>query len=94
MGFEERKITMSQRSPGEPHSMFERGHLDRGCDLILVSGGMSVDPDDITRRGIRRSGTGAIHYGGAALPGAMFPVADIDGVPRMEGPDPSKDSDL
>jgi molybdopterin biosynthesis enzyme len=66
--------------------MFERSHLDRGCDLILVSGGMSVDPDDVTRQGIWRSGAGAIHYGAAALPGAMFLVADIDGVPLLGVP--------
>jgi hypothetical protein len=24
-----------------------RNHLDRGCDLLLLSGGMSVDPDDV-----------------------------------------------
>ena len=31
-------------------------HLETGCDLILLSGGMSVDPDDVTRKGIRQPG--------------------------------------
>jgi molybdenum cofactor synthesis domain-containing protein len=55
-------------------------HIERGCDLILLSGGMSVDPDDVTRKGIRLAGAEEIHYGAAALPGAMFLVADIENV--------------
>ncbi|MBW2198686.1 MAG: molybdopterin-binding protein, partial [Deltaproteobacteria bacterium] len=47
-------------------------HIERGCDLVLLSGGMSVDPDDVTRKGIRLAGAEEIHYGAAALPGAMF----------------------
>jgi molybdenum cofactor synthesis domain-containing protein len=41
-------------------------------DLILVTGGLSVDPDDVTREGIRRAGTRIIFYGTPVLPGAMF----------------------
>ncbi|MBW2327566.1 MAG: molybdopterin-binding protein, partial [Deltaproteobacteria bacterium] len=52
-------------------------HIERGCDLVLLSGGMSVDPDDVTRKGIRLAGAEEIHYGAAALPGAMFLVAYI-----------------
>jgi molybdenum cofactor synthesis domain-containing protein len=62
------------------------GHLDSGCDLLLLSGGMSVDPDDVTRKGIRRAGATEIHYGAAALPGAMFLVAYIGGVPLLGVP--------
>ncbi|MFA5905342.1 MAG: molybdopterin-binding protein [Desulfobacula sp.] len=47
-------------------------HLADGCDLILLTGGMSVDPDDVTRKGIARAGATEMHYGAAALPGAMF----------------------
>lgn len=61
-------------------------HIERGCDLILVSGGMSVDPDDVTRKGIRRAGAEEIHYGAAALPGAMFLVAYIGNVPLIGVP--------
>lgn len=50
-------------------------HLNSGCDLILLTGGMSVDPDDVTREGIRIAGAAEIYYGAAALPGAMFLVA-------------------
>jgi hypothetical protein len=41
-------------------------------DLILVTGGLSVDPDDVTRAGIRKAGTKIIFYGTPILPGAMF----------------------
>ena len=45
---------------------------DDSFDLILVTGGLSVDPDDVTREGIRRAGTRIIFYGTPVLPGAMF----------------------
>ena len=41
-------------------------------DLILVTGGLSVDPDDVTRAGIKKAGTRIIFYGTPILPGAMF----------------------
>jgi molybdenum cofactor synthesis domain-containing protein len=63
-----------------------RTHLDNGCDLILLSGGMSVDPDDVTRQGIRRAGADEVHYGAAVLPGAMFLVAYIGSVPLLGVP--------
>lgn len=61
-------------------------HLDSGCDLILLSGGMSVDPDDVTRQGIRLAGAGEMHYGAAALPGAMFLVAYLQDTPLLGVP--------
>jgi len=63
-----------------------RSHLDRGCDLLLLSGGMSVDPDDVTRHGIRLAGASEFHYGAAALPGAMFLVAYLGDVPLLGVP--------
>lgn len=63
-----------------------RAHLDRGCDLLLLTGGMSVDPDDMTRHGIRKAGAREFHYGSAVLPGAMFLVAYLDGVPLLGVP--------
>lgn len=61
-------------------------HLDDGCDLILLSGGMSVDPDDVTRPAIEKAGATEMHYGAAALPGAMFLVAWIGAVPLLGVP--------
>lgn len=61
-------------------------HKDSGCDLILLSGGMSVDPDDVTRKGISQAGATEMNYGAAALPGAMFMVAYIDKIPLIGVP--------
>jgi hypothetical protein len=63
-----------------------RSHLDKGCDLLLLSGGMSVDPDDVTRHGIRQAGATGFHYGAAVLPGAMFLVAYLGDVPLLGVP--------
>ena len=63
-----------------------RSQLDQGCDLLLLSGGMSVDPDDVTRHGISRAGAREIHYGAAALPGSMFLVAYLGEVPLLGVP--------
>ena len=41
-------------------------------DLILCTGGMSVDPDDNTPGAIRASGAQIVTYGAPVLPGAMF----------------------
>ena len=61
-------------------------HLDIGCDLLLLSGGMSVDPDDVTRKAIRQSGADEMYYGAAALPGAMFLAATIGDIPLLGVP--------
>tara|TARA_B100000614_G_C14539787_1_gene489836 strand:- start:973 stop:2004 length:1032 start_codon:yes stop_codon:yes gene_type:complete len=61
-------------------------HIQNNCDLILLSGGMSVDPDDVTRKGIRNAGATEMHYGAAALPGAMFMVAYINNIPLLGVP--------
>jgi hypothetical protein len=63
-----------------------RSHIARGCDLLLLSGGMSVDPDDVTRYGIRLAGATELHYGAAVLPGAMFLVAYLGDVPLLGVP--------
>ena len=45
---------------------------DRGAELICVTGGMSVDPDDKTPGAIKASGANVVSYGAPVLPGAMF----------------------
>lgn len=44
----------------------------KGCGMICVTGGMSVDPDDVTPSGIRATGAKIITYGAPVFPGAMF----------------------
>ncbi|WP_041611037.1 molybdopterin-binding protein [Treponema primitia] len=41
-------------------------------DLILCTGGMSVDPDDNTPGAIRQSGAAIVSYGAPVMPGVMF----------------------
>jgi molybdopterin biosynthesis enzyme len=55
--------------------------IDEGVDLIGVTGGMSVDPDDRTPSGIRAAGGHIVTYGAPVLPGAMFLLAYIGHVP-------------
>ena len=55
-----------------------------GADIILCTGGMSVDPDDNTPGGIRQSGARIVTYGAPVLPGAMFLLGYFeDGTPIM-----------
>ena len=49
--------------------------IDEGCDLILCTGGMSVDPDDKTPLAIRNVCGNVVTYGAPVLPGAMFLLA-------------------
>ena len=51
--------------------------LAAGADLLITTGGMSVDPDDVTRFAIRNLGAADITYGSAVLPGAMVLVGYI-----------------
>ncbi len=52
--------------------------INAGADLLIITGGMSVDPDDVTRFTVRNLGATDIVYGSAVLPGAMFLVAYLD----------------
>ena len=54
---------------------------EAGCELIFTTGGMSVDPDDRTPLAIRNTGADIVTYGAPVLPGAMFLVSYLDGVP-------------
>ncbi|MCI8812899.1 MAG: molybdopterin-binding protein [Oscillibacter sp.] len=55
-----------------------------GAEIILCTGGMSVDPDDNTPGGIRASGARIVSYGAPVLPGAMLLVGYYeDGTPVL-----------
>ncbi len=54
-----------------------------GADLVITSGGMSVDPDDVTRMGIAAAGATDCYYGTPVLPGAMFLSGRIGTVPVL-----------
>jgi len=55
--------------------------LALGADLIAVTGGMSVDPDDKTPAAIREVASEVISYGVPVFPGAMFMLAYKDSIP-------------
>lgn len=50
-----------------------------GVDLVLCTGGMSVDPDDNTPGAIRAAGARVVTYGAPVLPGAMLLVGYLEG---------------
>ena len=52
-----------------------REFLEMGADMVLCTGGMSVDPDDRTPYAIRETADEVITYGAPVLPGAMFMLA-------------------
>ncbi|MCI1248168.1 MAG: molybdopterin-binding protein [Megasphaera sp.] len=52
-----------------------RQMLDQGMDMVLCTGGMSVDPDDVTPLAIKNTGASIVTYGAPVLPGAMFLLA-------------------
>lgn len=52
--------------------------LAAGVDLVLCTGGMSVDPDDNTPGAIRAAGARVVTYGAPVLPGAMLLVGYFD----------------
>jgi hypothetical protein len=54
-----------------------------GCELIVTTGGLSVDPDDVTRQGVVEAGAQISFYGSPVLPGAMFMYALLDGIPVL-----------
>ncbi len=55
--------------------------IDLGVDMVQVSGGMSVDPDDRTPAAIGACGGQVVTYGTPVLPGAMFMLSYVKGVP-------------
>lgn len=55
--------------------------LADGADMIVATGGMSVDPDDRTPASIKAAGADVVTYGSPTFPGAMFMLAYLGDVP-------------
>ncbi len=55
--------------------------VERGCNFIILTGGMSVDPDDKTKKAIIDAGVRIVRYGVPVLPGNMFMVGYLDKIP-------------
>lgn len=60
--------------------------LDAGAELLIFSGGMSVDPDDLTPTAIRALGADVISYGVPSQPGNMTLVAYLGDVALLGVP--------
>jgi len=53
-------------------------YKEKEADLIILTGGMSVDPDDLTPAAIKESGAKVVTYGTPVQPGNMFMMAYLD----------------
>lgn len=58
----------------------------KGAGLIVTCGGLSVDPDDVTLEGVKRSGAEILSYGSPIMPGAMSLLAVLEGTPILGAP--------
>lgn len=55
-----------------------KAHLAKGADFLIFTGGMSVDPDDLTPTAIRRLGAQVVSHGVPSQPGNMTLVAYLN----------------
>lgn len=71
------KIISHVFSPDDKEKIKENLYnaLESEAELIICTGGMSVDPDDMTPSSIKEIGGELITYGSPVLPGAMLLVA-------------------
>jgi formylmethanofuran dehydrogenase subunit E len=51
--------------------------VDMKCDIIITTAGLSVDPEDLTLKGLLDAGARDLLHGAAVLPGAMTLLAKI-----------------
>ncbi len=63
-----------------------RAWINSGAEMIFCTGGMSVDPDDLTPAAIREIGGELVTYGTPVLPGAMFMLSYVTGANGGEIP--------
>ena len=59
-------------APEQITAAIKRAIEEKGAEIVLCTGGMSVDPDDQTPLAIKNTGARIISYGAPVLPGAMF----------------------
>ena len=74
-------------APGDEHEAITdeilRAVNEYGADIVLCTGGMSVDPDDRTPLAIRNTGARIVCYGAPVLPGAMFMLGYLENDRRI-----------
>jgi molybdopterin biosynthesis enzyme len=76
-----KKITVSDDIESISNAVLELKGF--GCELIVTTGGLSVDPDDVTLQGVARAGADISFYGSPVLPGSMFMYALLDDIPVL-----------
>ncbi len=57
--------------------------IAEGAEMVIVTGGMSVDPDDATPGAVKASGANIVSYGAPLFPGAMFLLAYFNEIPIL-----------
>ncbi|GIP39979.1 molybdopterin-binding protein [Paenibacillus sp. J31TS4] len=79
------EVVEQRLSPDDSETIVSeiRYFQNSGVDLILLTGGMSVDPDDRTPGAIRRAGARVVSYGTPMLPGSMLMMAYLGDIPVM-----------
>lgn len=75
-------------TPDDPEQIKEEimNLVNQGAEIVITGGGMSVDPDDVTPEGIKRTGAEIETYGAPVLPGSMFMLAYLDEIPILGVP--------
>ncbi|NDV19867.1 molybdopterin-binding protein [Pseudodesulfovibrio sp. JC047] len=77
---------MDQRLTSDDPSMTRdaiMAFIAEGAEMVVVTGGMSVDPDDQTPTAIRATGAEVVTYGSPTFPGVMFMLARLGDVPIL-----------
>lgn len=79
------EVAEQRFSPDDRQTIVKEIHylLEQGYDMILVTGGMSVDPDDRTPGAIKAAGAHIVSYGTPMLPGSMLLMGYINSVPIL-----------
>lgn len=63
-----------------------QSYLDAGADFLIFTGGMSVDPDDLTPTAVRALGAQLVTHGVPSQPGNMTLVAYLGEIPILGVP--------
>ena len=73
------KVIRKVLTPDDPQRIAQeiRKMKSAGCQVIVATGGLSVDPDDVTLDGIKASGAEVVFYGAPVLPGSMSVYARL-----------------
>lgn len=57
--------------------------MEKGAEMIVCTGGMSVDPDDVTPAAVKNTGAELVTYGAPILPGSMLLLAYQGEIPIL-----------